>query len=253
MEEQYQALHNIIASAAYISICIRLSPSIFYMTDVQPNAVFDPEDHYCTELNIYKASRENINHRYNLEKKEFSEKKDKLDKLMKRFVKLQKEGTKEGKALAAKIKEHELKQPIPPWRTYRALIKLGIWPNIRRFKPGSIEDEQKNEKLTLRDGFRIHEITKSFVLCYYGKERYEERELKRVHLEDFVEDKMKRFGTWKREETNPLVYAAAAFVPAVFTAYAVPCDWFANYPVLGGPFWEFVGGLKEKVMGAVGW
>lgn len=43
-----------------------------------------------------------------------------------------------------------------------------------------------------KDGFRIKEISKSAVVCYYGRVREERRRIMR--LQDFVERKQREFG-----------------------------------------------------------
>ena len=59
----------------------------------------------------------------------------------------------------------------PPSRTHRALIKLSVWPVIRRYTPGSLaEDSETNKPLHEKDGFRIFLIAKAGVVAYYGRE-----------------------------------------------------------------------------------
>ena len=59
----------------------------------------------------------------------------------------------------------------PPSRTHRALIKLSVWPVIRRYTPGSAaEDSEPNKPLHEKDGFRIFLIAKAGVVAYYGRE-----------------------------------------------------------------------------------
>ncbi|KAG4411626.1 hypothetical protein IFR04_015225, partial [Cadophora malorum] len=54
----------------------------------------------------------------------------------------------------------------PPSRTHRALIKLSVWPVIRRYTPGSAaEDSEPNKPLHEKDGFRIFLIAKAGVVA----------------------------------------------------------------------------------------
>lgn len=60
-----------------------------------------------------------------------------------------------------------------PSRTHRALIKLSVWPVIRRYTPGSLAEDtttQPHKPLHEKDGFRIFMIAKAGVVAYYGRE-----------------------------------------------------------------------------------
>ncbi|RAL59947.1 hypothetical protein DID88_000573 [Monilinia fructigena] len=41
----HQSLHNIISSAAYLSICIRISPTIIHLSHLAPGTPYSPEEH----------------------------------------------------------------------------------------------------------------------------------------------------------------------------------------------------------------
>ena len=74
----------------------------------------------------------------------------------------------EGKLAQAELDALQRTQPTPPLRTHRALWKIAIWPNIRRYKPGGASDDAANKKLEDRDGLRIRKITKAVVVDYFG-------------------------------------------------------------------------------------
>jgi hypothetical protein len=235
MEEQYQALHNIIASAGYISLCIRLSSSIFYMTDVSVNENYDPEEQYCTESEIYKASRDKVKAKYDHDVEIWTRKDNGLKKKLRLLRK--------PKDLDAEMKEHDAEKPIPVERLYRAMAKISIWPNIRRFKPGSEEDEKENLPLEKRDGFRIHEITKSAVVCYFGIESAATRIKTRVPLDRFVKDKERMLGTRLDIGPGAWLYAAAAAVPIVVALYT-QSEWLQESAAL---LWDQVEGIRASV------
>jgi hypothetical protein len=208
VEDQYQALHNIMASAGYISLCIRLSPTIFYYSEVLPGETYSPEDQFSTETPLYSESKDIVTSKYQRAFKVWDEK---LKDLEAELAPLEEVGELTSLAkIEEKLEEHAKKRLLPPSRTHRALVKIGIWPNIRRFKPGGLEDEKKAEKLENRDGFRIHDITKSAVVCYFGIDNHVKRAETRIPLAQFVKEKERKFGTKKEVGISPLTYAGIA-------------------------------------------
>src|SRR6266536_3131737 len=82
-------------------------------------------------------------------------------------------------------------------QTHRTMTKIGVWTVITRYKPGSDKDDEddmegRTKALVDKDGFRIMEISKSAVVCYYGRVREERRRIMR--LQDFDERKQKKVG-----------------------------------------------------------
>src|SRR6266536_1679337 len=78
-------------------------------------------------------------------------------------------------------------------QTHRTMTKIGVWTVITRYKPGSDKDDEddmegKTKALVDKDEFRIMEISKSAVVCYYGRVREERRRI--MGLQDFVEKQM---------------------------------------------------------------
>jgi hypothetical protein len=57
IQDQFQSLHNIVSTAAYLSICMRLSPTIVSLVSVNPGTYFDPDDHRVIDKAGYIASR----------------------------------------------------------------------------------------------------------------------------------------------------------------------------------------------------
>lgn len=211
IEDQYQALHNIIAIAAYLSICIRLSSTIFYFSSVTPNTPFDPEDQYSVETGAYIRSKEAVVNAYLSHRAAYQEKKEELER---EIAKLDKGGkgatSRAGKKAQAKLIAHVRTQPHPPGQTHRALTKIGVWPSIRRFKPGTQEDDEDEVPLENRNGFRIFEVSKSAVVCYFGVENRAEGAGAGVRLATFVENKMKKHGTKEQGIGKGIILAAAA-------------------------------------------
>jgi hypothetical protein len=191
-----------------------------------------------------------VTDKYVAKRKIWMEKRVELGKEMEALKKEGKEETKEGKKKEEEIQAHQRSQPPPPGRTYRALTKIGIWPNIRRFVPGSLDDETNKQKLERRDGMRIHELTKSAVVCYYGVERPAKPSKARMPLEQFVREKEKKFGKKNEHGVTPTsaIYVGAFLLPIAVSAYA-GCHWLPNSRIWGGAAaW---GDVADGVVGIV--
>lgn len=119
------------------------------------------------------------------------------------------------------VEEMNDSQPTVPSRTHRAMAKLCMWPNIRRFKPGGPDDEKNNLPLSAMDGFRIQEMTKAVVSDYYGVTGMVARS-KRQTLEDFVKEKERRFGKVAGELGYFPGFMGAATVGMAGLAYLDP-------------------------------
>lgn len=212
VEDQYQALHNIIAIAAYLSICIRLSPTIFYFSTVTPSTPYSEADHHSVDSDGWTRSRDAVLKAFGAKNEAYDKKKEALEgELAKLKAAGKSETSRVFKYAQAKLDAHVAAQPKPPSHTHAALTKVGAWPNISRFKPGTREDDDARVPLEKRKGFRIFEVCKSAVVCYYGLEQGRaKRAVKRVRLEDFAKEKVKRFGKRGSAVGKSVVIAAAA-------------------------------------------
>jgi hypothetical protein len=215
VEDQYQALHNIIALAAYLSLCIRLSPTIFYFSNVSPNTPYEQDEQHSVDAGGYTTSKQAVVTAYRAVAAAYQKKRAELEREIAKLKAAGNSDTSRGfrKALA-KLNAHIAAQPDPPGQTHEALTKIGVWPNISRFKPGAPEDDDAKTPLESRLGFRILEVSKSAVVCYYGAESRAKRAEGRVRLEDFVERKMKRYGKEDAGFGKGVVFATAAAAAA---------------------------------------
>jgi hypothetical protein len=196
MTAEYQEIHNIISKAAYLSICIRLSPTIFYFTDITPNTSYNPEDQHSLDNNVYTKSKDVVVKAHADARTVYLKKKKQIDMEISALEKTGKgETTRAYKEVTTKQKAHRQTKPYPPpGSTHRALTKIGVWPCIRRFKPGTDVDVELSEPLAKRDGFRIRSVSKGAVVCYFGVEDRKERAKTRVRLTDFVKQKKEKYG-----------------------------------------------------------
>lgn len=189
LQDQYQALHNIIACAGYLSICIRHSKTILYFTKTLLNDEYNEDDHCSTEAEVYSASKQAVATAYQNDVDIFQTKEIALQSEFDELEKAQK--TKAAGRKKTEIEAHHKNRPIPPSRIYAPLAKIIIWPMIKRFEAGGLDDEIHGEKLENRKGMRIFDIAKSAIVTYYGIKDYRHRESRKLSLEEFVEDQLK--------------------------------------------------------------
>ena len=220
IEDQYQALHNIIAISAYLSICIRLSPTIFYFSSVTPNTRYEQDEHHSLDEECYTESREAVVKAYDAEVKVFADKKAELEKAVAKLKAASKNDTSRVyKKAKGKLNAHIETEPYPPDSTYELMTKIGVWPNISRYKPGTLEDDETGTPLEERRGFRIFDISKGAAVCYLGTEDRLKRAEQRVALEDFVKKKIKKYGKKDRGVGKGVVLAAVAAAAAAGIPY----------------------------------
>ena len=225
MDEQYQELHNIMASAAYLSLCIRLSPTIFYFTDVSPNALYDPDDQHSVDGEAFANSKAKTVRKHDTSVAAWRAKRALLQAEVSRFRQPGMNANSRAGRKATKELADFTNPNIPIGRTHRALTKIGIWPNIRRFKPGSKEDDVNEERLADRDGFRIFELSKSAVLCYFGVESRIVRGQTRVPLEHFARIMQKRYGRLESVlGVKEVVFGTAVLAGCAYLGWVPACD-----------------------------
>jgi hypothetical protein len=187
IEDQYQSLHNIISTAAYLSLCIRLSPTIFTFNETSLGEAYDPEDHWNLEMEYYTESKQKVVDIFNKAREEWNTKRENAVEEVQNLGDAGKEESRAGKRAAQNLIDIMAQQPRPPGQTHRPMTKISVWPNIIRYKPGSDEDD--NKALLDKDGFRIYQISKSAIVCYYGERDAE----KKQRLTEFIVEKQKRF------------------------------------------------------------
>lgn len=147
----YQSLHNIISSAAYISLCTRISPTIMHITSLVPGGFYDPEEHtsilqpsWTLSKNIIQTTWTRDHELMEAERAQAegytmgyenagpARQQSKAGMLaLQRFLEAQK-----------KLAEHK-----PPGYTHQASVKIAVWPFTRRYwagnsKPGGDMDGQ---------------------------------------------------------------------------------------------------------------
>ena len=197
IERQYQAIYNLVSNAAYLSLCIRLSRTIFHFVEILPGEYYSPGDQENIEMESWSISKDEELRNFEARQEFWLKRKGEAEQKFKTLEEAGEAHTHKGKKVAGKLRKIKERQPKPPQQTHRAITKIGVWPVITRYKPGSDKDDEDDKEgrtkaLVDKDGFRIMEISKSAVVCYYGSVREERRRIMR--LQDFVERKQREFG-----------------------------------------------------------
>lgn len=170
IEDQYQSLHNLISRAAYLSLCIRLSPTIFYFNDINPGSVYDDKDHHSLENELYTESRDAVLDAHRVKLAAWQQT---ITELNNRLTALETAGRTESRdadAARRALASHQSNQPNFSAMNYRAMAKIGVWPVITRYTPGGEADDdlEGGKYLRDKDGFRILLIGKGAMVAYYG-------------------------------------------------------------------------------------
>ncbi|KAE9368827.1 hypothetical protein N431DRAFT_347167 [Stipitochalara longipes BDJ] len=171
IEDQYQALHNLVSTAAYLSLCIKLSPTIFTLNDVFPGTPYDDKDIYSLEPKIYQESKTAVHADYRMRFSIWDTRRKALEATLDALEKAGKRETRAGDKAAVDHAKHLQGPPIYSDRDYRPMCKIGVWPVITRYKPGGDEDDEKGEcsrYVKEKDGFRILQMAKGAVVVYLG-------------------------------------------------------------------------------------
>lgn len=193
VQDLYQSLHNLVSQAAYLSLCVRMSPTILQFYDTTPGSNWEDKDMYCLETADYTKSKDAEIAAHTQRHIDWfrlyhplSETLKDLDQLVVDNI-VSKTDKVHNDAFTA-VARSLAQQPIAPGRTHRALTKISVWPVITRYKPGGdADDKEPNKPLLEKDGFRIFYIAKAAVLCYYGRENVPQHD--KIRLADFVKTK----------------------------------------------------------------
>ena len=171
IEGQYQALHNLVSFAAYLSLSMKLSPTIFSFNEVFPGTHYDDKDIYCLELDLYQQSKNAVLSDFRMRFGVWDTRRRALAATLTALEQAGKRDTRKGDRAEEEHARHLQSQPTYSDRDYRAMCKIGVWPVITRYKPGGDEDDEKGEcsrHIREKDGFRILQMAKGAAVVYLG-------------------------------------------------------------------------------------
>ncbi|CAG8955719.1 hypothetical protein HYFRA_00010985 [Hymenoscyphus fraxineus] len=165
----YQGLHDIISDAAYLSLCIRLSPTIFWWEETRPGTLFTAEEHTNVDAVNWQESK---NAQLTLHVKDITSWRTRKEKALSAVRKKLAEGKIYSHNGFSKVEQLEnIKALRPAFATdaFRAKVKIAVWPAIKRFKEGHWKEEGTSLPAWEKRGMREIPMSTSLVLCYYGR------------------------------------------------------------------------------------
>ncbi|KAI9648226.1 hypothetical protein NHQ30_002858 [Ciborinia camelliae] len=180
----YQTLHNIVASAAYLSLCIRISPTIIHTAHLVPGTPYITEEHtsllqmsWTFSSTLVQENWARDHHLLESERAVAEGYKLGYDRARRQNSRAGREAVRRLEAAQTKLTEHK-----PPGFTHQACVKIAVWPVTRRYWAGNGEPGGE------QDGQSIYTVTNAGAVFYY-----KERDKAVDSLIDFVAQKKKRF------------------------------------------------------------
>lgn len=190
------------STAAYLSLCIRTSETIFQFVPSGTGETWSNEEHVCLDLEGYGASKRQVFDKYSLEHDRWEEKRKKAQRLIDRLTDAGREDSRQFKTATIALETILKEKPKDPDMTHRPLVRISVWPAIRRYKPGSDDDDKaaakgKVKALAERDGMRIFGISMAGVVVHFVEKDRDWLEAGK-DLGAWVEEKRGIFGRTER-------------------------------------------------------
>ncbi|TGO27593.1 hypothetical protein BPAE_0039g00030 [Botrytis paeoniae] len=183
----YQALHNIFSSAAYLSICIRISPTIIHTVSLLPGTAYKPDEHTSILQNSWTLSKTVVQNNWNRDREELEIERAEAEGYVIAYRNAGKARLESDAGLRAlrrlKDVQKKLADHKPPGFTHEAGVKIAIWPVTKRYWAGNSNPGGD------MDGQSVFNVTTAGAVFYY-KEKGKPAE----PLLDFVAEKKKRLG-----------------------------------------------------------
>ncbi|EHK96263.1 hypothetical protein M7I_8057 [Glarea lozoyensis 74030] len=162
----YQSLHSLLSNAAYLSLLIRLSPTIFYLLDTPPGTIYTSDLHENISPESWTLSKNTVLKTYDRSLAAYEARLAAAQARLRELIPAGKLHTAQGRQAKKEFARAKLSKPLRPERTHRAQCKISCFPNVKRFKPGSYRDEDL--PLYAKRGSREVEIIKAQITCYYA-------------------------------------------------------------------------------------
>ncbi|KAF7911181.1 uncharacterized protein EAF01_002689 [Botrytis porri] len=183
----YQSLHNIFSSAAYLSICIRISPTIIHTVSLMPGTAYTPDEHTSILQNSWTLSKTVVQNNWNRDREELEIERAKAEGYVIAYSNAGKARLESNAGLRALRRLQDVQKKLadqkPPGFTHEAGVKIAIWPVTKRYWAGNSKPGGD------MDGQSVFNVTTAGAVFYY-KEKGKLVE----PLLDFVAEKEKKLG-----------------------------------------------------------
>lgn len=151
----HQSLHNIISSAAYLSLCVRISPTIIHLSHLLPGTSYSPEEHTSIMQASWTFSKTLVQEKWTKDHALLETERAEAEGYRLGYERAHRLDSIAGRLAIQKLEtaQNRLAMHRPPFYTHRASVKISVWPNTRRYwagsgKPGGDMDGQSIFSLT---------------------------------------------------------------------------------------------------------
>ncbi|KAB8304278.1 hypothetical protein EYC80_003690 [Monilinia laxa] len=159
----HQSLHNIISSAAYLSICARISPTIIHLSHLVPGTPYSPEEHTSMMQASWSLSKTLIQGNWTRDHALLETQRAEAEGYQFGYEHAKRLDSKAGRLAVQRLEavQNRLAMHRPPWYTHRASVKIAVWPVTRRYWAGSGKPGGD------MDGQSIFNITNAGAIFYF--------------------------------------------------------------------------------------
>ncbi|KAK6612527.1 hypothetical protein H4I96_01740 [Botrytis cinerea] len=183
----YQSLHNILSSAAYLSICIRISPTIMHTVSLIPGTAYKPEEHTSIFQNSWTLSKTIVQNNWQRDGEELEAERARAEGYVLGYKNAGVGRIESNAGLRALRRLQDVQKKLadhkPPGYTHQASVKIAIWPITKRYWAGNSKPGGD------MDGQSVFDVTTAGAIFYY-----KEKDRPVEPLLEFVAQKKKKLG-----------------------------------------------------------
>jgi hypothetical protein len=180
---QYQALHDLLSNAAYLSILIRLSPTIFHFSAAWPGSDIHTDMHESITPSAFERSKDKVKRGYKREKRGWEVEVRKKNGMVELLSEDGLGERREGRDAKRERERLYREKPRSVNQTHKPGVKIHVWPCIKRRKPGSGFDEEHTPLHEMRGEREVlMGMGKVVVFC----ERRDNSVHEFISLQDFI-------------------------------------------------------------------
>ncbi|TGO65491.1 hypothetical protein BCON_0002g00750 [Botryotinia convoluta] len=236
----YQALHNIFSSTAYLSICIRISPTIIHTVSLIPGTAYKPDEHTSILQTSWTLSKTVVQNNWNRDREELEIERAEAEGYVIAYRNAGNARLESNAGLRALRRLQNVQKKLadhkPPGFTHEAGVKIAIWPVTKRYWAGNSKPGGD------MDGQSVFNVTTAGAVFYY-KEKGKPIE----PLLDFVAEKKKKLGG-RYERVKDLLAVLGLLSLGAFVVLLYVVGWAALVAWLT----SFIAAITESLRESVG-
>ncbi|TGO11097.1 hypothetical protein BTUL_0117g00130 [Botrytis tulipae] len=236
----YQALHNIFSSAAYLSICIRISPTIIHTVSLLPGTAYKPDEHTSILQKSWTLSKTVVQNNWNRDHEALEIERAEAEGYVIGYRNAGDRRLESNAGLRALRRLQDVQKKLadhnPPGFTHEAAVKIAIWPVTKRYWAGSSKPGGD------MDGQSVFDVTNAGAVFYY-----KEKDKPIEPLLDFVTEKKKKLGG-RYERVKDLLAVLALLSLGAFMVLLYVVGWAALIAWLTSSIAAIPESLRESVV-----